>query len=290
VSTEIESDAATVLRTLAEYNMVPDDPNRGRHSLDGTTLCSLTELTPQRLNDAVEFLHSGGNLELQRYLGTAPFTFGSVSLTPRGRYEHQRMISMTRQEPERVQSNTAPQLMRQPQPVGSPYGFTEEDWEFLEIERRRTDRVKIVLGLQYESEAYNRSQLIENLRTSLQVAVDMYNREPGHTSIVLDFKPLTAGYGEHLFNGIARDIISSDISVFETSDLNPNVMIEMGVAMTWGTRVLPIKAEGRAKPPSDISGQTWADYRNNAAEFVDPEHTQKLVRMIDRAMRKKGSA
>jgi hypothetical protein len=180
--------------------------------------------------------------------------------------------------------------MRQPQPVGSPYGFTEEDWEFLEIERRRTDRVKIVLGLQYESEAYNRSQLIENLRTSLQVAVDMYNREPGHTSIVLDFKPLTAGYGEHLFNGIARDIISSDISVFETSDLNPNVMIEMGVAMTWGTRVLPIKAEGRAKPPSDISGQTWADYRNNAAEFVDPEHTQKLVRMIDRAMRKKGSA
>jgi predicted nucleotide-binding protein len=68
-----------------------------------------------------------------------------------------------------------------------------------------------------------------------------------------------------LFNEIARDIISSDIAVFETSDLNPNVMLEMGVALTWDVRVLPIKKEGQPKPPSDISGQTYADYRDSAA-------------------------
>jgi len=84
------------------------------------------------------------------------------------------------------------------------------------------------------------------------------------------------------------DIIGADIAVFETSDLNPNVMLEMGVALTWGVRVLPIKLEGRPKPPSDVSGQTWVDYRDNASLFVDPEHEHKLVRMIERAVRKKG--
>lgn len=102
------------------------------------------------------------------------------------------------------------------------------------------------------------------------------------------FQPLAAGYGEHLFNEIARDIISADIGVFETSDLNPNVMLEMGVALTWGVRVLPIKVQGKDRPPSDISGQTWADYLDSGSTFVDPEHETKLVRMIERAIRKKG--
>ncbi len=72
----------------------------------------------------------------------------------------------------------------------------------------------------------------------------------------LEFHVLSAGYGDHLFNKIARDIISADIAVFETSDLNANVMMEMGVALTWGVRVLPIKKQGRPGPPSDVSGQT----------------------------------
>ena len=104
----------------------------------------------------------------------------------------------------------------------------------------------------------------------------------------LEHQELAAGYGEHLFNEIARDIIGADIALFETSDLNPNVMLEMGVALTWGVRVLPIKREGQTKPPSDVSGQTWADYRDSGAEFVGSDHEVKLIRMIDRAVRKKG--
>jgi hypothetical protein len=51
--------------------------------------------------------------------------------------------------------------------------------------------------------------------------------------------------------------------------------------------VLPIKQEGQPVPPSDVSGQTWADHRDSCAAFVDPDHEQKLVRMIERALRKK---
>lgn len=77
--------------------------------------------------------------------------------------------------------------------------------------------------------------------------------------------------------------------MFDASDLNPNVMLEMGVALTWGVRVLPIKEEKCPKPPSDISGQTWADYRDSGDKFVDSDHENKLFRMVERAARKKGT-
>jgi hypothetical protein len=65
-------------------------------------------------------------------------------------------------------------------------------------------------------------------------------------------------------------------------------MIEMGVALTWDVRVLLIKAEGQERPPSDISGQTWVDYRNSGEEWIDPHHHSKLVQMVERTARKKG--
>ena len=120
-----------------------------------------------------------------------------------------------------------------------------------------------------------------------QSAVASYNGTPNAIQMALQFRPLAAGYGEHLFNKISRDVISADIAVFETSDLNPNVMIEMGVALTWGVRVLPIKLKDRPPPPSDISGQTWADYLDSASSFVSPDHAQRMVEMVQRAARKK---
>jgi hypothetical protein len=148
----------------------------------------------------------------------------------------------------------------------------------------------VVLGHQFESEYFSTPALRANVEEMLRRAVESYSAMPARAQLTLDFRTLNAGYGEHLFNEIARDIIGSDIAVFETSDLNPNVMIEMGVALTWGVRVLTIKREGQSRPPSDISGQTWADYREDGATFVDPDHDAKLVRMIDRAIRKKVSA
>ncbi len=68
----------------------------------------------------------------------------------------------------------------------------------------------------------------------LKSAVDDYNSLKNAIPVKLEFHPLATGYGEHLFNEICRDIISADIVVFDTSDLNPNVMREMGVVLTWG--------------------------------------------------------
>jgi len=146
----------------------------------------------------------------------------------------------------------------------------------------------VVLGYQWKSKHFDSTELRRHIEDMFLKAVNDYNNLPGSFPIRLDFQSLAAGYGEHLFNKIARDIIGADIAVFETSNLNANVMLEMGVALTWGVRVLPIKLVGRPMPPSDISGQTWADYRESARIFTDPDHGVKLIEMIRQAVRKKG--
>jgi len=67
----------------------------------------------------------------------------------------------------------------------------------------------------------------------------------------------------------------------------PNVFIEIGVALTWGSRVLLIKDAKCPKPPSDISGQTYVNYSDNGKTFSDSEYSEKLYRMVERAIRKK---
>lgn len=290
-TTQIDRDAATILKVLAEAQ-------RGEH-VDRNEVARLSELPPDRVNDAVALLVDSGYAEWIQTLGTAPYDFNAVSITPRGRYEYQRIASAAAQavprdvegKPQRSvwdDPNSIREVALPPAPIGSPYGFTDEDWEAVSERKHQSQVLYAVLGHQFASDHFDTDALRRNVEAMLQRAVEAYNSTPGKAALTLDYRALTAGYGEHLFNEIARDIIGSDIAVFETSDLNPNVMLEMGVALTWGVRVLPIKLEGRPKPPSDVSGQTWADYRDNATVFVDAEHERKLMRMIERAIRKKG--
>ena len=99
-----------------------------------------------------------------------------------------------------------------------------------------TQRLFTVLGHQVKSTYFDSDLLRRNVEAMLQIAVATYNGEPHGPPGARTHKALHAGMVQHLFNEIARDIIGSDIAVFETSDLNPNVMLEMGVALTWGIR------------------------------------------------------
>lgn len=277
-----------------------------RHAqLNGPAIAAATNLDPQEINDAVTILVENSYIEWQRFLGTAPWAFGYVEITPRGRYQFERereaqraTLAATVQPSAATGSPVRPVaaaldpavsmlITAPPQPIGSPYGFEDEDWEIVSERKGAHDRLNVVLGYQFASPHYDSAQLTANLERMFCYAVAEYNGLPGAVPATLTFRALSAGYGEHLFNEIARDIISADIAVFDTSDLNPNVMLELGVALTWGVRVLVIKKVGRTVPPSDLSGQTWADYSDSANVFVDPGHSGKLVRMVERAVRKK---
>jgi hypothetical protein len=105
--------------------------------------------------------------------------------------------------------------------------------------------------------------------------------------VELNFEKLAAGFGEHVFNNIAGKIIGSDIAIFEVSNHNPNVMIELGVALTWGIRVMPLREINSPDIPSDISGQTWIAYENSGKNLADTDFQQNLDVMVERAIRKK---
>jgi hypothetical protein len=290
LAASLEQTATNILHMLAQMRQKEDFPD----GIDGPTLQKITHLPIADINDAVWLLKNSGYVETIRYLETRDYDFTYVKITALGRYEAER-VSSPIADPLKLSGTdsagpaaAASHLSLPPAPVGSPFGFTDEDWEFISRQKEDSTRIVVVMGLQFSSAHYDSTLLQSNVRSMFERGVEKYNASPGSIQTELSFRPLAAGYGEHLFNEIARDIISADIAVFDTSDLNPNVMIELGVALTWGVRVLPIRLSDQHKPPSDISGQTWAEYSDSATRFVDPDHETKLVKMVERAVRKKG--
>jgi len=232
----------------------------------------------------VDYLDDRDLIERHNYMGTSPFDFGHIHLNSRGNYVYHDLQNSSEDNSEISPSEI---VSIQPLAAGSPFGFTDLDWEYVQQELGKPHTLKIIFGYQFKSAHYDSEKLKSNLKKHLEEVVAAYNEQSGVIQINLNFKPLAAGYGEHLFNQLARDIISSDIAIFETSDMNPNVMLEMGVALTWGKRVLPIKLKGCPIPPADISGQTYADYLSSGESFLSEGHTDAMLAMIERAIMKK---
>jgi hypothetical protein len=254
--TDIEKNFDKILGFL--YNNTKSD----KIYFSGSEIQKGTDLEPIEINDAVQLLRENRFIEWHQYLVTAPFVFGSIKITPRGKYEIQRKRSI-----EKVTERIPTEFRREAIisggdkekenefikgilselgklreikpliPIGSPYGFSDKDWEIVTTNRADKKTLYVVLGSKFESPYFNTENLRENVRVMFQKVVDRYNSTYSDENISLKFTPLHAGYGEHLFNQIARDIISSDIAVFETSDLAPNIFLEIGVALTWGSSV-----------------------------------------------------
>ncbi|MCX6239626.1 MAG: hypothetical protein NTY07_19105 [Bacteroidia bacterium] len=274
----IENNATKILEYLFENN-----PEQNLQ-FDGKDLSEALKLSPVEINNSIDYLDDRGLLERHNWMGTIPFNFGAVYLNSRGNYIYHQLQNAHETRENNVSSNI---VSIQPLAAGSPYGFTDIDWEYVQNELAKNNTLKVVFGYQFDSEYYDSDKLKSNLKGHFENAINNYNFKGGVEKLDLNFKTLAAGYGEHLFNQIVRDIISADIAVFDTSNLNPNVMLEMGVALTWGKRVLPIKKHDCPKPPSDISGQTYADYKNNAESFLSEIHEQEMISMIERAVMKK---
>ena len=215
MASTVAENAAKVLEFL--YNSKLSE----QHS--GEAIAAATRLEPQQINDAVTILVENGYASWHRFLGTAPFSFGIVQITSRGRHEYERARAESASETAMRSGGSVIDAIHPPRtPVGSPYGFQDEDWEIVTARRSATDTLNVVLGYQFQSEHYDSESLKANIKAAFSNAVIAYNALPGAIPASLDFRALSAGYGEHLFNQIARDIISADIAVFETSDLNPN--------------------------------------------------------------------
>lgn len=220
----IKDDATTLLIRLAQLQQT--HPTFRTEYIDGPDLDKLLQMGPTRLSDAVAFLEESGYLEALKTFGTAPYEFNSVMLTSRGRFEAERLIdggSNPTNDPRQaggaeatVSNLVSSTVTRLAQPIGSPFGFNSPDWERVSLDHEDAGRLVVVLGHQSDSKYFDSGQLHASIKAEFESALAASLpriRRP----VSLDFRVLGAGYGGHLFNQIARDIISSDIAVFETS-------------------------------------------------------------------------
>jgi hypothetical protein len=275
----IEKNARLVLAKLYQWK-------NDTIQADGRTIIGATQLTAEEVNDAVNYLTDLGAVEQIGGIGSDPFDFDDVAITSKGKWTHHEWTVEPRDPSPPSATGAAARTPRYP--VGSPFGFKSDDWEFVAERQRTPGRLYVVVGLQYrKSKYYNAETLLANLRARFDSALRSVNESRPEPALELVFEKLAAGYGEHLFNHIARCIIGADIAVFDTSDLNPNVMIELGVALTWGSCLLPVRAEAAPPMPSDISGQTWIKHRDSGKEFLDADFDEKLVDLMGRAVKAK---
>ncbi len=169
----------------------------------------------------------------------------------------------------------------------TPFGWGPADPEVVARKRLRTDRLYAVMGLQYKSHFYDAKRLVRNVRKMLSRTVKATNEARPGNQVKLRFKKLAGNLGEHVFSSVARSIVGADIAIFDASDCNPNVMIELGVALTHGVTVVPLRAKKCKKLPSDISGLMWLRYENSFSTVLTDNPLSKFKTLVRSALKRK---
>ena len=103
----------------------------------------------------VDYLESIGAIEVFKYMGTAPFDFGNVELKSRGRYIYNEITAEREAKEAKSQELSIPLPARPLNPVGSPYGFTEDDWIAVSVQKEDAQTLYVVLGKQFQSNFYH---------------------------------------------------------------------------------------------------------------------------------------
>lgn len=166
--------------------------------------------------------------------------------------------------------------------------FDESALERIAKRRQAKSKVFIVFGYQFESQYYDSSELRKNISARLSRLQNLFSDLDG-LDFSLEFRPLKGGLGKHVFEDILVDIASADIAIFEVSDQNPNVFLEMGVALSHGVPIIPLRHKDSKRIPSDISGLMWVMYDDNGQIILDENFDFDLQILISNAKKKKAT-
>jgi hypothetical protein len=125
---------------------------------DGNELAKWTKLSPDDINDAIDFLDDRSLIDKTNWLGTEPYNFGEIVLNSRGRYFYHE--AMSKQTQPIASKQPLPPVLSMLQsipllPVGSPFGFTDIDWEYADRKKKQPNSLYVVMGFQFESQHYN---------------------------------------------------------------------------------------------------------------------------------------
>jgi len=275
--TAIEESAARLLALMVES---------GRTDFASDWLQRQSGLSPPAVGDALDYLDDLGAIRAIGRNEGSPFGFRTAWLQSRGQFLYRAIRAQ--QDAAGGDGHDALLPERPPNPVGSPHGFTADDWQAVALRKDDPRTLYVLLGLQFVSPHYNPRALTRHVRSHFEEAVRRYNERHRDETIAVHFERMLAGLGTHGFSRIARDILSADVAVFETSDWNPNVMLEMGIALTWGVAVVPLRRAAARPIPSDVSGQAYVLHEQSAALILSEAFGSQLLDLIEQVMRTKG--
>lgn len=120
--------------------------------------------------------------------------------------------------------------------------------------------VRVFAGYQFESEHYARSDLENAISRACEMASDDLARLQ---AVSIQYTPPVIPVGEFLLPELKARIESSDLCVFEVSDVNANVFYELGIAHTLRKpTILLVSATAPRDPalPSDLQGLVYLRY------------------------------
>ena len=125
-----------------------------------------------------------------------------------------------------------------------------------EISDINRDPYTIFLGYQFKSDYYSAASLQNTLVSATQIVTEDY-KERG-----LSLQPDQVGHreGEHITCEICEKIQRAVFCVFEISNLNPNVMLELGMALGIGRKYALLRHTDSKDPSSDMGGLKYISY------------------------------
>ena len=105
----------------------------------------------------------------------------------------------------------------------------------------------------------------------------------------LNYASLRARAGKPVLNNIVFDLLSADLLFFDLTHLNPNVFLELGIAIVTKKNLFLLLRKG-TKLPSDLAGLTYCNY-NSERDFSLEEFTKKDIRVeMKKVLRRKMKA
>ena len=139
---------------------------------------------------------------------------------------------------------------------------------------------KIFLGLQFKSQYYSKSSL-ENVVVDAVTAADIEIKRLGLSYVRLEPNLVEIKPAEGVTEAILKKIEESLVCIFEISDNNPNVMLELGSAYTHNKRLIILKNEESvpvSPVPSDIVGKFITYY--GGVEYPSLERLKPKIAKI----------
>jgi predicted nucleotide-binding protein len=237
--TQIEQDATAVLEAVVRAE--DQDEAGGMVYLEGPAIQKATDLSPLRLNQAVELLEDYGLADVEKFMGTAPFTFGMVRATSTGR--------------QALQAAEEDALKEEAAKPGRPSADLAEP---------RGKKVFLVHGRD-EGAREKVARVLERLGLEVVILAEQANE--GRTLIEkFEANALDIGFAVVLL--VAEDIgyMAGDTAPEAANRARQNVILELGyfMARLGRSRVAAVLGEG-VEQPTDILGIAYIPLDREAA-------------------------